>query len=345
MKIIKKEQYLDIIQIYRGIAALMVVFHHVFNSFEYFQKLDYPTLGRIAGYCKHGVDFFFVLSGFIISYTSYSKNGNSIQIVNYIKNRIIRIYIPYLPISLVMILLYYFLPNISESSREISLLTSLTLFPHGTPALSVAWTLTFEILFYFLFILFFISKKLWDIFIVIWVIIILFFNYISNDLIQNLESPFLILILSKYNLEFILGYLLTVLLKNQVLKSQNLLMILSILSFIFVLLDFNYHFFDFSTNLIFSLFCMIIIYFSIYDNKFVFSKTNLLMMAGNATYSIYLVHNPLQAFIVRFMPIIDDVYKLITELFLVILTCTIIGYIYYFIFEKNIMNKIKKAIL
>ena len=135
-----KNKYLDILQIFRGFAALMVVIHHAVNSLKYYHKIDYPWLNYIGKFGKLGVDFFFILSGFIISYAAYHKYNHPNSFKNYIKNRIIRVYIPYLPIGITMYLLYFFFPGFSNGNREISMFTSLTLFPKGNPALSVAWT-------------------------------------------------------------------------------------------------------------------------------------------------------------------------------------------------------------
>ena len=143
-----KVKYLDSLQVYRGLAALFVVIHHNTASIRYYHDFDSSILNFIGQIGKYGVDFFFVLSGFIISYTSISKVNEKGTLGKYIKNRFLRIYVPYLPIGVFVYLIYMFLPSISNANREISALTSFTLIPHGKPALSVAWTLTFELLFY-----------------------------------------------------------------------------------------------------------------------------------------------------------------------------------------------------
>lgn len=133
-----KSQYLDVLQIFRGLAALMVVLHHSIGSLKYYHKIQYPFLDYIAYLGKFGVDFFFVLSGFIITYSAYYKYNEPNAFGNYVKNRLIRIYVPYLPIGVFMLIVYTLLPGFSNSNRDISLLSSLTLIPHGNPALSVA---------------------------------------------------------------------------------------------------------------------------------------------------------------------------------------------------------------
>jgi peptidoglycan/LPS O-acetylase OafA/YrhL len=83
--------YLDILQIFRGFATMVVVHHSIPASVHYF-NLNIFCLNEIAFWGKYGVDFFFVLSGFIISYSTFKKKYHY---KNYILNRILRIYIPY----------------------------------------------------------------------------------------------------------------------------------------------------------------------------------------------------------------------------------------------------------
>jgi peptidoglycan/LPS O-acetylase OafA/YrhL len=65
------------------------------------------------------------------------------------------------------------------------------------------------------------------------------------------------------------------------------------------------------------------------------------MLIGNATYSIYLIHNPLQMIVLRFMPHIHSIIGVFIGLFLVFLTTFIFGYAYYLIFEKKMISIIK----
>lgn len=83
--------------------------------------------------------------------------------------RLVRIYVPYLPVGIAMLLLYQLIPGLSEGDRETSVLTSLTLLPDNhPPALSVAWTLVHEMIFYAIYTLWFIRRWLFRIVLMAW---------------------------------------------------------------------------------------------------------------------------------------------------------------------------------
>ena len=77
----------------RGAAALMVLWYHVFEGFAFAGGTAIETFNH--GHL--GVDFFFMLSGFVISYAyddrwkSQSRNANSLTIGAFFKRRLIRL--------------------------------------------------------------------------------------------------------------------------------------------------------------------------------------------------------------------------------------------------------------
>ncbi len=341
-----KNRYLNSLQIFRGIAALMVVVHHAVGSLKYYHNTNNSFLQGIGTFGKFGVDFFFILSGFIISYSVYYKYSEPESFKKYIKNRIIRIYIPYLPIGILMYFLYVYFPGFSNGSREISLLTSLTLFPDGNPALSVAWTLTFELFFYVVFSISFYSKKVWNYFILFWIIIILTFNYTSLATLSINSNPVFNVVKSTYNIEFILGYLLSLLIIRKIKISKKTitfgLLFLTIIIGIKYITNQNTPFYF---NYLFSGIAFIVLYLVINNYKPKINNNSILMFIGNASYSIYLIHNPLQMLILRLYPKINSITNTILALVIVLLLSSFFGYLYYLIFEKKCMNYIKSKII
>ena len=338
------KKYFDILQIFRGIAALMVVVHHCYISFEYFKGLDVPMLKFIASLGKFGVDFFFVLSGFIIAYTTFNYRNENSYLKTYFINRVLRIYIPYIPISIGLLILYYFLPQLSGGDRAVSILTSLTLIPNGSPALSVAWTLVFEMMFYFFFALNFISVIIWRVFLSLWIGLIVYFSYINPF---QFEFVFFNNLTDPYNLEFILGVFIAITVRKQLILNKILVLFLGTSLFIlFLIMKYQeFNFFPFSQNLMFAISIMFIVYFGVIYLGFPIKKSNVVMIVGNASYSLYLLHNPLQSFFVRLLPKTEVQILVFLEFLLTIFICCIFSYLYYLIFEKRAISIVKSRLM
>lgn len=78
----------------RGVAALLVVWYHVFEGHSFAGYLQTGTETPIT-YINHGylaVDFFFILSGFVIGYAYDDRWGRSLTLGNFFKRRLIRLH-------------------------------------------------------------------------------------------------------------------------------------------------------------------------------------------------------------------------------------------------------------
>ncbi len=85
----------------RGVAAMLVVGYHLFETY-FFGAPDQPI--------NHGylaVDFFFVLSGFVIGY-AYDDRWNRMSTWNFFKRRLIRLHPMVIFGTLIGVLLFYF---------------------------------------------------------------------------------------------------------------------------------------------------------------------------------------------------------------------------------------------
>lgn len=150
----KRESFTSI-QASRGLAALLVVFVHIegsiFNNVKYFNGHFFPFFKM----GDSGVQFFFVLSGFIILHVHWNDLGKAFRAQNFLLKRFIRIY-PIYWIVLIPIIATYFSNPAFGTGTETSwprLLSSITLAPYPEkPVLGVAWTLQHEVLFYALFL-------------------------------------------------------------------------------------------------------------------------------------------------------------------------------------------------
>lgn len=156
----------------RGIAALAVVFFHAANWFEYphasFSRLLYQVLSFNSLGGELGVLFFFILSGFLITYLMFeetSKKG-SISIGNFYMRRVLRIWpLYYLSVfvgfMLFPVLLSHHSLPASQNSNILMYLGFAANFDHilsGSPSngmLGVQWSVAVEEQYYLLWPLFF----------------------------------------------------------------------------------------------------------------------------------------------------------------------------------------------
>lgn len=73
----------------RGVAALLVVWYHIFEGFQFASgkaTIDGINHGYLA------VDFFFILSGFVIGYAYDDRLGKSLTVASFFRRRLIRLH-------------------------------------------------------------------------------------------------------------------------------------------------------------------------------------------------------------------------------------------------------------
>ena len=134
----------------RGIAALLVAAVHTWDHCA--QAYGRFALGRLFTFGHAGVDFFFVLSGFIILHVHAPDIGRPERLGRYLARRTTRIY-PMYWIGLALLLAVTVLAR-RDLPGPGELLSSALLLPTaGPPVLGVAWTLQQEVLFYAVFAL------------------------------------------------------------------------------------------------------------------------------------------------------------------------------------------------
>ena len=73
----------------RGVAALLVVFYHIFEGFSF---AGGGTLITVINHGYLAVDFFFILSGFVIGYAYDDRWKKNMTLKNFFKRRLIRLH-------------------------------------------------------------------------------------------------------------------------------------------------------------------------------------------------------------------------------------------------------------
>jgi peptidoglycan/LPS O-acetylase OafA/YrhL len=142
---------LDRLEMARGVAATLIVLFHATAIVQTPAYLGVPPLGGIFSAGGFGVDFFFVLSGFIIMHVHARDLGVPGRIGPYLRKRITRIYPPFWAALAFVVPVYFLKPDFGDGTETnpARLLTSILLLPFPeAPVLPVAWSLRHEVLFY-----------------------------------------------------------------------------------------------------------------------------------------------------------------------------------------------------
>ena len=77
----------------RGVAAILVLFYHIFEGFAFAEATNGVGSGIITtlNHAHIAVDFFFILSGFVISY-AYDNRWQQMSMGQFFKRRLIRLH-------------------------------------------------------------------------------------------------------------------------------------------------------------------------------------------------------------------------------------------------------------
>ena len=292
---------LQLIQLLRGIASLLVVLLHcTANSSEVLHQF---FLGNFFSFGGAGVDIFFVLSGFIITYTNFKFIGKPDYFSFFIKRRMVRIYPTYWIIISLFLLLQVVFPLFYRThfSFDIkNILSTFLLLPGHVMVNGVSWTLSYEIFFYFLFSLsFFIPAKKWSFYLAMLYAVILILLSVSG---YNFEhgNGWLSLITYPMNVEFFMGVLAAVLIPKISHKIAVPLIITGSIIFLMSALLSNANYIlvnnTFNRVIVFGIPSFLIITGVVkYESGNKIKVYAILLLLGEASYSLYLIHLPVVA--------------------------------------------------
>ena len=126
-------------------AASVVLFHSSQVVGSYFSGNAFTKFAVLGA---SGVHIFFVISGFIMIYTSFSTQDKPFNAKRFIAKRIIRIYPIYFVYSAVYLYFYYFFAT-AKSLSVTQFVGSLFLLPgYSSLIIGPGWTLSYEVYFY-----------------------------------------------------------------------------------------------------------------------------------------------------------------------------------------------------
>jgi len=271
----------------RAFAAIGVILYHIATTASA-NNIE-TELFEIFKWGNLGVDFFFVISGFIIHYIHHKHFGKANFCYNYAKKRILRVYPIYLSVFFLKFLILLVVGiNFKDYQTAEYFLCSMLLIPieNEFPFITVAWTLSHEMTFYILYIIpIALGKYFLYLGIIFWSFLIIFSDIFYSDLyfiIRFLMSP--------YNLQFIIGILFSIFYLAERKYSVLLFTITSVFFFLIANETTNEVAQRGLTGFGFGFVLLVFVRIDITKiNKFIFID-KFLILVGNASYSIYLTH-------------------------------------------------------
>jgi exopolysaccharide production protein ExoZ len=296
------KKIINSIQFLRGIAALAVVVHHTGG---YVKRYFEPTvlLGDYFSIGFGGVDLFFVISGFIIHFTSEKYLDKPSKLVEYLKKRFVRVFpIHWLVLTLLFMagwlitsVFHKNIFSIGYPHTPNAYVQTYSLFPLHFAINPVTWTLSYELFFYLIFAILIISKRLW--FIPLGILLVSGYNVYQNYLQDGgvAEMTYFKFIFSGYNFEFMFGFLIYQFYDK--LKLNNILSIILLILGLLIFVGFGYEVSDFDNYkrlIIFGLpSALIVLAMLNLEKNQAISIPKFWILLGDASYSLYLIHFPI----------------------------------------------------
>jgi exopolysaccharide production protein ExoZ len=338
----------------RAIAATAVLIVHS-SALLSFNK----EVSSFAFLTNIGVDIFFVISGFIITYAHWNDFGTGTNgFLTFIKKRLIRIYPMYFLFTITTAFALLLMPQLFFSLKSsLSLLISSLLFiptqtENGdvTLLLAVAWTLSYEIAFYVIFsVSLFFKRKIALPVILSCIVIWSLLGTISYD------SFILSYFLTTLPLEFAFGMLVCILFKSQREQQQqtttiqaSILIFVSLLSLYLLCFKSNLNMDEIRGNYRFTYFGIpaLFLFISLYNiptpnSNFI---KNIFEQIGNASYVTYLSHFLTIGcikFVMKKITFLQSIPLIITVLTSCIL-CTFVGIIIHKLIEAPTLNALNR---
>lgn len=201
-----KPGQIESLQIGRGIAALLVVLHHATALVAVNAGATFAG-GAFQGGAA-GVDFFFVLSGFIIFHRHAREFGQRDKVAEYTWRRLVRVFPVYWIVTVAVLCAAIAVPGYggADIGSPPVLIKSFLLLPMNPgPLLFVGWTLTHELWFYLIFAGLIAFGGKWPrAMVAVWIATMMVLLALPESA-ERFANPWFRVAFSPLNLEFVLG--------------------------------------------------------------------------------------------------------------------------------------------
>jgi peptidoglycan/LPS O-acetylase OafA/YrhL len=276
------------IQAARGVAALLVVLYHAGRLIALPHYVGVIPFGGLFDFGHAGVDFFFVLSGFIICFVHRDDIGRPARLPRYLWRRATRIYPTYWAIAGIVFVLA--LPSPSRHGLPAWLNPrDLLLAPvPGPTPVGMAWSLRNEMWFYIVFALAILNARLG---------IAAFAAWAAAVLATQLPirfPPALTSIVETYNADFIIGAAAALAIRRWRIPHPRAILLASLAAFLAVAAAENAQLFPAGHNLSRALFGLcsgfLVLGLVAAERQGALPVDRFTLLLGRISYSLYLIH-------------------------------------------------------
>ncbi len=330
----------EIVQLLRGIAALLVCFFHMKGILN----TDSSQLGHfLFGNGSIGVPLFFMISGFIMVVTNKDSRSGLADVKQFYLKRAIRILPLYYLLTFVMIIGiggygFYFVDHIER------LLSGLLFFPtylnqvgpsYGMPPLEVGWSLNFEVFFYLILgLAIFFGRYRWMVLVGTMLTLVYIVPLITNGDVMPLLSgcygysySYFSLITNPVILFFVVGILVGLFYKsNYSIESLLIAKVVVVLAIVIFTLGY-FGVYAVGAGYYFNMaICGLLLFALLLRNKVKsYSLPKPFVFLGDISYSLYLVHPLVLVFLPRLISFLNVDFLLIKPWYFFVATPIIIG--------------------
>lgn len=283
-----------VIQALRAIAALLVLVYHINHSI-FGQEKYWSTrpFGLFFEFGHAGVEFFFVLSGFIIYMAHRQDIGINTRFKSFAWKRFRRVYPVYWVMLAIVVPIFFIFPTVGGGFERNPLVIadSISLFHllgDSGEVLTVSWTLFHEVMFYLVFSLLILSRPIGMAAIGLWMAVSCFGLVVGSSIRADLQFY-----VSPLHLLFGMGMFAAWLITTRRVAYSPVLLVIGVSVFLGTGIDEVYgHYLTPSVlSLLYGVGSMIILVSSVQlERSGKLRVPKIFVVLGNASYSIYLVH-------------------------------------------------------
>ncbi|MGZ5075939.1 MAG: acyltransferase family protein [Methylobacter sp.] len=334
----------------RAVAAILVVLFHLGGAMAADKYFGIKAFKIPFSFGSAGVEFFFVLSGFIILTAHRDDIFKPRKLASYLKKRLIRIYPTFWMVFIPVFVLAAVSPQLRNTVPHDAyvLLKSLLIIPQdkntvggsGAPVIDVAWTLQYEMFFYLCFALLILNRGL-SIMLGL-MLATLYIRYAGET-----DPVFPLSFLSRdYILLFVMGMMVSVACGSRKIAADKPVYYLGIGAFMFLFIAFDtvlqYDWLSGKRTILYGLASSLMIFGMVQaeDKANVIGGHRFLQILGDSSYALYLIHYPLISILCKLLLAIQlnkfGIPGAIISYFLIFAICLISSVVFHLWIEKPV---------